>query len=38
MVAELTTLVHPTQLNQEIEDFNISDPINLDDALNLLNP
>ena len=35
LVAELTTLVDPTQLNQEIEDFNISYPINLDDALNL---
>ena len=36
LVAELTTPVDPTRLNQEIEDFNISYPVDVDNALNLM--
>ena len=35
MVAELTRPVDRAQLDQEIEDFNISYPVNVDDAVNL---
>ena len=35
MVTELTRLVDRAQLDQDIEDFNISYPVNVDDALNL---
>jgi len=35
LVTELTGPVDRTQLDQEIEDFNISYPVNVDDALNL---
>ena len=35
MVTELTRAVDRTQLNQEIEDFNLSYPVNVDDAVNL---
>ena len=34
MVTELTRPVDRAQLNQEIEDFNLSFPVNVDDALN----
>ena len=34
MVAELTRPVDRAQLEQEIEDFNLSFPVNVDDALN----
>ena len=34
LVTELTGLVDLAQVNQEIEDFNISYPSNVDDALN----
>ena len=33
MVAELTRPVDRAQLEQEIEDFNLSFPVNVDDAL-----
>ena len=36
LVADLTAPGDPTRLSQEIEDFIISFPINVDDALNLL--
>ena len=35
MVTELTRRFDPTRLNQEIEDFNLTFPMNVDDALNL---
>ena len=35
LVTELTGPVDRAQLDQEIEDFNISYPVNVDDALNL---
>ena len=35
MVTELTRPVDRAQLDQDIEDFNISYPVNVDDALNL---
>ena len=35
LLTELTRPVDPDQLNQEIEDFNISYPVDVDDALNL---
>ena len=35
LLTELTRPVGPDQLNQEIEDFNISYPVDVDDALNL---
>ena len=35
MVTELTRPVNRAQLDQDIEDFNISYPVNVDDALNL---
>ena len=35
MVTELARLVDRTQLDQEIEDFNLSYPVNVDDAVNL---
>ena len=34
MVAELTQPVDRAQLDQEIEDFNLTYPVNVDDALN----
>ena len=34
MVTELTRPVDRAQLQQEIEDFNLSFPVNVDDALN----
>ena len=37
MVTELSQPVDRAQLNQEIEDFNLSYPVNVDDALNLCN-
>ena len=37
MVTELTTPVDRAQLDQEIEDFNVSCPVKVDDALNLFN-
>jgi len=36
MVTELTQPVDRAQLEQDIEDFNLSYPVNVDDALNLL--
>ena len=36
LVAELTGPVDPTRLNQEIEEFNLSFPIDVDSALNVL--
>jgi len=35
MVTELTRPVDQAQLDQEIEDFNLSYPVNVDDAVNL---
>ena len=35
MVTELTRPVDRAQLDQEIEDFNLSYPVNVDDAVNL---
>ena len=35
MVTELTRPVDRAQLDQEIEDFNLSHPVNVDDALNM---
>ena len=35
MVTESTRPVDRAQLDQDIEDFNISYPVNVDDALNL---
>ena len=35
MVTELTRPVHRAQLDQEIEDFNVTYPVNVDDALNM---
>ena len=35
MVTELTPPVDRTQLDQEIEDFNLTYPVNVDDALNM---
>ena len=37
MVTELTRPVDRAQLDQETEDFNVSCPVNVDDALNLFN-
>ena len=37
MVTELTRPVDRAQLDQEIEDFNVPCPVNVDDALNLFN-
>ena len=34
MVTELTRPVDPTRLNQEIDEFNLTYPVNVDDALN----
>ena len=34
MVTELTRLVNRARLDQEIEDFNLTYPVNVDDALN----
>ena len=36
LVAELTAPVDPTRLSQEIEEFNLSYPIDVDTALNVL--
>ena len=38
MVTELTRPVDRAQLNQEIEDFNLTYPVNVDDAVNLFSP
>ena len=35
MVTELTRPVDRAQLDQEIEDFNLSYPVNVNDAVNL---
>ena len=35
MVTELTRPVDRAQLDQEIEDFNLTYPVNVDDALNM---
>jgi len=37
MVSELTRPIDRAQLDQEIEDFDLSYPVNVDDALNLFN-
>ena len=37
MVTELSQPMDRAQLDQEIEDFNLSYPVNVDDALNLFN-
>ena len=38
MVTELTRPVDRAQLNQQIEDFNLTYPVNVDDAVNLFSP